>query len=244
MRVRAFSTGRVRPKHGTRGVRRYLPGGWSDETLPVNVFLIEHPAGLCLFDTGERAEAARRGYFPWWHPYFRLARFEAGEADEAAPQLRALGLDPQDVRWVVLSHLHTDHVGGLKGFAHADVVVHAPEWNRARGLGGRIRGYLPQRWPRGVSPRPVELDGPGVGPFACSHDLVADRSLLLVPLPGHTPGHVGLLVCDERPTHLLAGDAFDDTAELERTAPAVAAFCRDRGVAVLSTHGLGPDGRV
>ena len=108
------------------------------------------------------------------------------------------------MRWVVLSHLHTDHVGGVSAFAHADVLVSRIEWERAAGMRGRLRGYLPQHWPAGLTPRLVDFSGPAAGPFAASHDVAGDGRLLMVPLPGHTPGHAGLLVDGQT---LLAGDA-------------------------------------
>jgi N-acyl homoserine lactone hydrolase len=205
MEVRAVTTGRVRGKRAPSGIRRYLADDWSDETLPVHAFLVEHPAGPCLFDTGQTARATAPRWFPWWHPFFRLARFELGPEDEVAAQLAR----PEEVRLVVLSHLHTDHVGGLDAFAHADVVVLRGEWERARGLRGRVRGYLPQRWPGAVQPRLVDLDGPPFAAFPATHDLLGDGRLLLVPLPGHTPSHAGLLVRDDGRTLLLAGDAKD-----------------------------------
>jgi glyoxylase-like metal-dependent hydrolase (beta-lactamase superfamily II) len=195
----------------------------------MNVFVVEHPAGLCVFDTGERADAAKRGYFPWWHPYFRLSRFELEEPDEAAEQLRTLGFEPNDVRWVVLSHLHTDHVGGVKDFSRSEIVVNHAEWARASGLGGRVRGYLPQRWPRGVVPSLVQLDGPPVGPFSGTRDLAGDGSMLIVPLPGHTPSHVGLLV----PGHLLVGDLVESADELTGD---LADWCEREGIRVLASH--------
>src|SRR5919198_6351501 len=155
MRVYCFSTGAVRQKTGERGVRRYLVEDWADETLPVNVFVVDHPQGLCLFDTGQSARAAEPRYFPWWGPFFRLSRFELDAAEEAAPQVERLGFEPAQVRWVVLSHLHTDHVGGLAPFAAAEVLVSRTEWDRAQGLAGRLRGYVPQHWPARVFPRLV-----------------------------------------------------------------------------------------
>jgi glyoxylase-like metal-dependent hydrolase (beta-lactamase superfamily II) len=228
MEVHVLTTGRVRPKQGERGPRRYVDRGWSETTLPVNVVVVEHPEGVCLFDAGQTASAAEPGYFAGWYPFFRLARFELGPDDEAAPQLAGLGLTPEDVRWVVLSHLHTDHVGGLAPFAHADVVVVRKEWKRASGLGGRLRGYLPQRWPAGLVPRLVDLDGPPLGPFPATHDLAGDGSMLLVPTPGHTPSHAGLVVRDGPRTFLLAGDA-----ELP---PPVMAWCAADGAIVLAAH--------
>jgi glyoxylase-like metal-dependent hydrolase (beta-lactamase superfamily II) len=228
MQVRPLSTGRVRPKRAQHGVRRYLPGGWSEATKPVDVFLIDHPDGLLLFDAGQTARAAERGYFPWWHPYLRLARFELGPQDEIGAQV-----DPATVRWLVLSHLHTDHVGGLEPFRAAEVLVSRTEWGRARGLAGRLRGYLPQHWPPGLEPRLVDFDGPPVGPFAGSHDVAGDGRLILVPTPGHTPGHMALLARSRNqvagPGWMLGGDM-----DLDRE---VAAFCESEGLTFLGAHG-------
>jgi glyoxylase-like metal-dependent hydrolase (beta-lactamase superfamily II) len=228
LKVTCLSTGAVRPKRAKRGPRRYLRGGWSEQTLPVNVFLLDHPDGLCLFDAGQTVRAADPGYLPRWHPFMRLSRFELGRADQADAQLARIGVDPATVRWVVLSHLHTDHVGGLEDFRHAEVLVSPVEWGRARGVGGRVRGYLPQRWPRGLSPRLIEWsDGP-VGPFPRSRRLTRDGRLAVVPIPGHTPGHVGLMVGDAAQAWLCVGDA-----ELE---PELLGFCREQRILVLASH--------
>ncbi len=214
-----------------------MPGGWSSRTLPVNVFVAEHRDGLCLFDAGQTALASRPGYLPRWHPYLRLARFELGPQDEAAAQLQSLGYAAADVRWVVLSHLHTDHVGGVPGFPHAEVVVSRVEWELASGLRGRLRGYVPQHWPSDLQPRLVDFDGPPVGPFAASHDVAGDGLMLAVPAPGHTPGHVAMIVRDrDRARWLCAGDLVHDPRELYQVAPDVDAFCREEGIRVLTSH--------
>jgi glyoxylase-like metal-dependent hydrolase (beta-lactamase superfamily II) len=226
----------VRTKRGERGVRRYLPGGWRDEALPVNVFLVKHADGLCLFDAGQTAAAARAGYFPSWYPFFRLARFELGPDDEVAAQLERHGVRADAIRWVVLSHLHTDHVGGLAALAGAEVIVSSREWERARGLGGRLRGYLPQYWPPALTPRLVDFRPRPFGPFQSVHPLSVDGALLLVSTPGHTPGHLSLLVRQGRRRLLLCGDLVERADELARKAPAIATWCRRHGVAVLATH--------
>ncbi|HUP32890.1 MAG TPA: N-acyl homoserine lactonase family protein [Gaiellaceae bacterium] len=236
MEVRCLTTGVVRPKRGDRGVRRYLPGGWSAETLPVNAFLVEHSGGLCLFDTGQAAEAAEPGYFPRWHPFFRLSRFELGPEDEAAAQLARLGVSPTDVRLVVLSHLHTDHVGGIGAFTGAEIVVSRLEWEAAAGLRGRLRGYLPERMPAALRPRLVEIDGPPLGPFKASLDLRGDGRLLLVPTPGHTAGHLSLLIEEEGRRYLLGGDLAHSQAHLEVVSPEISSFCREGSVTFLAAH--------
>jgi glyoxylase-like metal-dependent hydrolase (beta-lactamase superfamily II) len=226
----------VRPKTGERGVRRYLADDWREEALPVHAFLVEHPNGLCLFDAGQTAAAAQPGHFPWWHPFFRLSRFELTQADELVRQLRQIGVEPARLRWIVLSHLHTDHVGGLDTLPHGEVIVSQTEWQRASGLAGRLRGYVPQHWPVAHIPLTVAFDGPPVGPFEGSYDVAGDERLLLVPTPGHTPGHASLLVRGGEVTWLLGGDLAHDRGELDATAPDIAAFCRDERVRFLAAH--------
>ena len=153
--------GRVRGKRRT-GPLRHLPGGWSDSTLPVNVVLVDHPGGLCLFDAGPGPIGSPDG-LPW-HPWLRLARFEPVEPDALTAALERRGATRDDIRWVVLSHLHVDHVGGLAGVPAAEVIVSRMEWARAQGLRGRVRGYVPDLWPDGRDPVLVEPKLPAVGP--------------------------------------------------------------------------------
>jgi N-acyl homoserine lactone hydrolase len=237
VRAHVFSTGRVRPKREATGVRRYFVNDWANETLPVNVFLIEHPDGLCLVDAGQTARSTRAGYFPGWYPFFRLSRFELSPTEEAAQQVVAAGFDVQDVRWVVLTHMHTDHVGGIGAFRGAEVVVTRREWERARGFRGRLRGYLPQYWPDALEPRTVEFTGPALGPFPGSFDVSRDGRLVLVPFPGHTLGHAALFARSDADGSLLfVGDAVLRASELDAVAPEVAAWCREHAVGVLAAH--------
>ncbi len=233
--VRCLETGRVRSKSGSRGVRRYLLDRWSDKTLPVYCYLIERPNALVLFDTGQTVAATHAGYHPRWHPFFRLSRFELEREDEVAPRLLDLGHNPSDVRLVVLSHLHTDHVGGLAPFAGADVVVTRREWQTASGVGGMIRGNLPHRWPKNIVPRLIDFDGPSIGPFAASHVLAEDGTLTLLPAPGHTPGHAALLVRGVT-TWLLAGDIAHTAAGVREALPEVDEWARSEGVVILTAH--------
>lgn len=234
--IGCFSTGAVRTKRAERGVRRYLPGAWRPDTLPVNVFVVDHPQGLCLFDAGQTVRAAEPGHFPPWWPFFRLARFEIGPGEEAADHLARMGFAGRLLRWIVLSHLHTDHVGGLGGFSAQQVLVSRREWERATGVRGRLRGYLPQYWPQGLVPRLVELDSEPLGPFPASSDLAGDGTLRVVAAPGHTPGHLALLAQVGGRRFLLGGDLAPTADRLAVSAPAIADFCRSSGFVPLLTH--------
>ncbi len=204
--------------------------------MPVNVFALEHPLGVCLFDTGQTAKAADQRYFPRWFPYFRLARFELSEADEAAAKLARVGFSSLPVRWIVLSHLHTDHVGGLGRLQAQEVLVSRVEWARAAGPLSRLRGYLPQYWPASIKPHLVDFNATTLGPFWGSYDLAGDGALQLVPTPGHTPGHMSLLAYVGSRRVLLGGDLCPTAEALSEAAPAIADFCRLERIIPLMTH--------
>jgi glyoxylase-like metal-dependent hydrolase (beta-lactamase superfamily II) len=209
---------------------------WEDDTLPVNAYVVEHPGGRCLFDAGQSAAATQPGYFPAWHPFLRLARFELDPSDELVTQLERIGIPPYSVDHIVLSHLHTDHVGGIGAFRSAEILVGDIEWRRARGIRGRLRGYLPRHWPDGMRVRTVATNGPALGPFAGTYDLLGDGRLTIVPTPGHTPGHLAMVVRGDGRTWLLAGDLAHHPSELAATAPAIARWCTAERVEVLTAH--------
>src|SRR5271163_2151575 len=171
MRIHAIQTGAVQIKNSQivgRGhglARRMAPlfdENWSD-WLPVYAFAIEHRDGVILVDSGSNAGL---NSLPRWHPYFRLAvRFEIEREQEAGPQLRALGIAPRDVKTVILTHLHIDHDGGLRHLPMSKILVDAGELSAASGWAGQATGYLPQRWPSGFDPQPLEFADEPFGPF-------------------------------------------------------------------------------
>jgi N-acyl homoserine lactone hydrolase len=217
MRIHAIQTGSVKVRERQReglgqGARRrlntMLDREWTD-WLPIYAFAIEHPEGVIVVDTGETANATRSGYFPWWHPYYRLSvRLTVEPEQEIGPQLQALGTEPGDVRTVVLTHLHTDHAGGLHHFQGVEILASQAEIDGAQGFSGRVNGYPNNRWPEWFSPAPVRFDeSRPYGPFPASAPLTRAGDVTVVPLPGHTTGHIGVVVDCGEPRLLLAGDA-------------------------------------
>ena len=214
MNIHAIQTGIVAIKtrqvegrgHGARRrLNMFLDRQWT-EPLPIYAFAIEHPDGLIVVDTGETARTSERDYFPRWHPFFRFGLREwVAPEDEIGPRLRELGLDPGDVRRVVLTHMHTDHAGGLHHFPRAEILVSRGDLADASGRLGRLRGYPNRRLPRWFDPTVVELAPTPYGPFPES--LVLAGGVTIVPLPGHTPGQIGVVVEDGDHAVLLAGDA-------------------------------------
>ena len=215
MRIHAIQTGTVaiteswrRGKgNRTRWLNTLLDRQWT-EPLPIYAWVVEHPEGVLVVDTGETARAVQPGYFPAWHPYFRFAVREwVRPEEEIGPQLRALGIDPQrDVRWLVLTHLHTDHAGGLHHFRGVDTLVSRVEYTGARGLIGRVAGYPNTRWPDEFTPHLLDFTDRPFGPFAQSLSLTSSGDVVLVPTPGHTRGHLSVVVREGDHAVFLAGD--------------------------------------
>jgi glyoxylase-like metal-dependent hydrolase (beta-lactamase superfamily II) len=103
------------------------------EWLPIYAWAIETNEGVIVVDTGETTGTSQRGYFPHWHPYFGLAvQFNVSPEKEVGPQLVEIGIHPQDVRKVILTHLHTDHAGGLHHFPKSEILVRTEEVKLAR----------------------------------------------------------------------------------------------------------------
>ncbi len=194
--------------HGRRRlVNTLLDREWT-EPLPIYAFAIEHPEGVIVVDTGETSRVAEPGYFPRWHPVFRFAVRERVEPEqEIGPQLERLGIVPSDVRLVVMTHLHTDHAGGLHHFPNNEILVSRAELEYAAGLRGRIRAYPNKRWPAWFDPKLVDLPRVPFGPFPASMGLTEAGDVTLVPVPGHSPGQLAVVVEDGDHAVFLAADS-------------------------------------
>jgi glyoxylase-like metal-dependent hydrolase (beta-lactamase superfamily II) len=216
MKIHAIQTGTVAITtawregvgHGRRRLVHALADRSWTEPLPIYAFAIEHPDGVIVVDTGETARATEPGYFPRWHPVFRLAvRVWVEPEQEIGAQLGQLGIGRGDVRRVVMTHLHTDHAGGLHHFPETEILVARPEIDYARGSLGRLRGYPNARWPSWFDPTPVDFASETLGPFPHTVRLTRAGDVTLVSLPGHSPGHMGVLIDEGERSVLLAGDS-------------------------------------
>ncbi|MDD5655914.1 MAG: N-acyl homoserine lactonase family protein [Elusimicrobia bacterium] len=176
--------------------------------LPVPAFLIRHPSqGLILFDAGLPPAALGRG----GRENEFGAPFESSPGRDLAAQLEAGGLRRQDVRWIVLSHLHWDHTGDLAAYPAATVVVDRREWEAQRqrtALGSPAEQFDPAAMEARLRLRLVDLSSAApYGVFDHGLDLFGDASVYLLDLSGHTEGSLGLWANLDSGPVLLAGDA-------------------------------------
>lgn len=195
----------------TAGRERIVVEGGDSELveMPVYAFVLEHPTeGLVLIDPGfGRRTATDPGDYPGKQAS-RLLRLRMEPGAAVADRLAEIGHSPADVRHMVVTHLHSDHVGGVEDFPDAALWVHRDEWEAAG-----------ERSPLGTKPdlRPFEnlpyiktFDFTGTdpyGPFEGHIDLFGDRSVILLPTPGHTVGHISVLLNLGEQSLLIVGDA-------------------------------------
>ena len=106
---------------------------------------------------------------------------------------------------MILTHLHTDHAGGLHHFPRSEILVSDEELALAKGFAGRLRGYLPNRWPQWFAPRSIDFEPKALGPFDRSHLVTSDGTVVVVPTPGHTRARF-VVVVDGDVNYFLAGD--------------------------------------
>lgn len=186
----------------------FLPGEPSLRyTVPIPCYLIVHPRGTLLLDTGLHPATRTDPLGRLGERRASLFGIRSGPGDDVVSQLAGLGLGPDDVRLVANSHFHFDHCGGNAFFPHATFLVQRRELEAARG--GGAPGYSPSAIDFDVPVDYREIDG--------EHDVFGDGRVVLLPTYGHTPGHQSLLLRPEGgPQVLLTCDACYTRENMDR----------------------------
>lgn len=172
--------------------------------LPVSSYLIEHPKGLVLIDTGWHTDVRIDQIKHMGRFHYSLNKADLPEGQAIHEQLEQRGVRTKDLDYVVFSHLHSDHVSGLKLVSDAkNILVSEPEWRSAHHK-DRIR-YIPSMW-AGVDVNTYKFSPSEYGPQKASFDLFQDGSVLFIHTPGHTAGIVSTLIQTNNKAVLLYGD--------------------------------------
>lgn len=203
--IRVYNTGSL----VTRGAAvSELKSWYSKARLDFPAFLIHHPKeGLILFDTGFSPEMATNPAKVMGRLRYFLVPFEVKPGQNIRAQMIMDGVNPEEIRWVVISHLHSDHAGMIDAFPRAKVVVDRREWSYWKEhppSNGPNYSALEKR----LNPDlPNLVATPPFGAFDHGLDFLGDGTVFLVDLAGHTAGNMGLWVNLDSGPVLLAGDA-------------------------------------
>ena len=189
-----------------------IVGGGPTTTFPIIAFLVRHPSGPILIDTGlhpsmavDKKQNVGRLFAA------TVARSWEMEPQQALPdQLRKRGIEPSEVKLIVMTHLHIDHTSGMVMFPDATFVFSKQEWEKANDQRSWQNGYVPKHFDHAFDYRLIDFDDPDVSSFAGfgrSFDLLGDGSMHVAFTPGHTLGHMSVILRGPEREVLVAGDA-------------------------------------
>ena len=178
--------------------------------IPVPFFLIQHPKGNLLYDTGTAKELAVDARKHWgaavdaYEPIMTKEQY-------CVEQLAAIGVKPEDIKYIVMSHLHLDHAGGVKDFPNAKILVQRTEMQWAYTCDFYQKGaYIKADFDLPLNYHLLE------GWREDRYDVFGDGTVIIWFTPGHTPGHQTLLLkLPNSGSFMLTGDACY-TSEIQR----------------------------
>lgn len=173
--------------------------------LPIWVWVIEHPEGLIVIDTGENAQVTDLDKYlksESWFLRFQFknaAKFQILENQELNHQFEKINLSIDDVKLVVLTHLHLDHTDGLKFFPKQEIIVGDIEYKSAN-------SNMPSTYPNWFKPNKVAYQDNKIEIFNKAHPITQGEDLLYIPTPGHTIGHSSILFKTDHFDIIFSGD--------------------------------------
>lgn len=168
--------------------------------MPIWVWVIEHPEGIYLIDTGINSNINNPGYFKasgWFAQWInrKMFRFSIEKEQEIDKQLRDIGIKVKSVKTIILTHLHIDHFDGIKYFPEARVLVHKEEWNKPF-------GDLPELYPSWFKPNLVEHNEE----YYHFDAYRLNENMVLINTPGHTHNNISVVLEADDCNFIFAGD--------------------------------------
>lgn len=160
------------------------------KSLTAGCYLVRRGDQYLLWDTGVAGPAKE------W--VFTIALKE-----RVTDQLKRIGVAPGSINYVGISHYHDDHTGQAADFPQATLLMGSGDWEAVKGRPETVKRFAP--WISG---------GAKVEPVARDKDVFGDKSVVMLDMPGHTPGHKALLVRLKSGPVLLSGDLYHATEQV------------------------------
>ena len=174
-------------------------------TLPVSVYLIEHPKGLVLIDTGWHSKYVRERPHRFFGLLDGISTPVIQEGESIDHRLAALGLKDTDLDYLFFSHLDFDHTSGAELVSGAKKIMASEE--EIADADKLFFRYVKENW-KMIDLQPFSFSHTGIGPVGKSYDVFGDGSFLLVNTPGHSHGHCSAKITGEGGRYVvLGGDA-------------------------------------
>ncbi len=218
-------------------------GAFRKIKFPAIFGLIHHSQlGYILFDTGYSERFYRlTNTFPN-RVYAKLTPVRIEPDQSAVAQLHRLGIAASEIKQIIISHFHPDHIGGLRDFPQAQFIYKHSAYQsliRKKRMAALASGFLPGLLPENFETRSRDIENDSVislpeqyAPFCRAYDILGDGSLLLVDLPGHAQGQLGLFLSTNRGRFFLISDACWLKQSYQTSTP-------PKGLARLATHHWG-----
>jgi N-acyl homoserine lactone hydrolase len=213
VKVHAIQTGLISVKEnflnqkgqGALSKLNIVFGNTYADFMPIWVWVIEHPEGVIVIDTGDTEESCHKDFYKNESLGTKLSlkftsnKRNISKQDELDSQLIRLGIRPEQVSKVVLTHLHGDHTDGLKFFPGNEIIVNEAEYRKPY-------SNLPTTYPKWFSPTLVSFSKDRIDFFDVAYPVTKSEDVLLIPTPGHTYHHCSVLLKTDNEHILFAGD--------------------------------------
>jgi len=181
---------------------------FSSFTISHSAIFIKHPKGNILFDTGLGSKIDEQFEAEMPSKYKLLMKYE--KFDNALTQLEQNGYSEDSIAMVIPSHLHWDHASGIEDFIHTEILISnsEKEWAFQKLPEDEFIGCLKSQYDDdAIKWKPFSYTYDRYENFDKSYDIYNDGSIVLLPIPGHTPGSVALLLTtNSRERYLFSGD--------------------------------------
>ena len=207
-------------EEGRLGRLRALGVGGESVEVPYQAFLVEHPgAGRLLIDTGFHPSVAVDPKENLGRVGARVFNPSMEASDAIAAQLRSRGIEAAEIKTILMTHLHADHASGISEFPGATFLISQQEWDEASTVPRPwMHGYVRRHFDHAFDFRTIDFGGDGIESFATfgrGVDVFGDGSVRLVFTPGHTLGHMSVILRLKEREALVAGDAIYSMHTLE-----------------------------